>query len=83
MRLLDLRVRAMTSQSIASVCKEALIITHKEDTQLLVQTLTAEGFQCRKVSGPYTKEEEAYSSVIQCFVNHKMHGCMPPTAIGP
>jgi hypothetical protein len=61
----------MTSRTIASVCKEVLIITHKEDTQLLVQALLADGFQCRNISGPYTKEEETYSSVVQCFVNHK------------
>src|SRR5262249_41924747 len=69
--LVTLGLQVMTNRSIASVCKEVLIITYKENTLPLVQALTAEGFQCRNVSGPYTKEEETYSSVVQCFVNHK------------
>ena len=60
----------MCRESLASACREALIIAHTEDTTQLEQTLSGENFQVRVFRGPYTDEQKKFSAQMQVLVNH-------------
>lgn len=59
----------MTLQ-LNQVCRQALVIAHKENTSPLVDSLAREGFSVLEVRGPYTPEQLHWSTISRCFVNH-------------
>jgi hypothetical protein len=64
------RLSPTKEKSLSSVCCEALIIAHTEDTAQLDQALKGEGFEVRVLRGPYTVEQREFSAQIRCLINH-------------
>jgi hypothetical protein len=64
------RLGPTRNKSLSSVCCEALIIAHTEDTTQLDRVLKGAGFQVQVLRGPYTDEQKRFSPQIQVLVNH-------------
>ena len=60
----------MRRETLASVCREALVIAHKEDTTPLERALSGEGFLVQVLRGPYTEEQKRFTAQMQVLVNH-------------
>jgi len=56
--------------SLLSACSRVLVVAHREDTSQLRQALEGEGFAVEEVRGPYTAQQENFSAIMRCFVNH-------------
>lgn len=56
--------------SLRSICGQVIVIAHKEDTSCLSAALRKQGFEVGEVRGPYSPEQERYSSIMRCLVNH-------------
>lgn len=70
--MLSLRreARDLTLKSIIDFTSVAYVVAHKEDTRRLEASLASEGFSVAVVRGPYSPEQETWSSNMKCFANH-------------
>lgn len=59
------------SSRLIEMTDQVFIVAHKEDTTRLESTLTAQGFKVRAQRGPYSEEQQRFSSAMKCFVNHQ------------
>jgi hypothetical protein len=60
----------MRVPTLLEVSSGVIIVAHKEDTSALRQALEGEGLAVDEVRGPYTPEQEHFSAIMRCFVNH-------------
>ncbi len=56
--------------SLIAMADKVFIVAHKENTALLEETLSMQGFSVSVQRGPYSYEQEHYSSAMKCLVNH-------------
>lgn len=59
------------SSTLIKMTDRVYIVAHKEDTSRLESTLAAQGFKVRVQRGPYSEEQQRFSSQVKCFVNHQ------------
>jgi hypothetical protein len=57
-------------QTLAEVSSGVLIVAHIEDTAPLKKALLVEGFSVDEVRGPYTPQQQNFSAIMRCLVNH-------------
>ena len=58
------------ANTLHSVSSGVIVVAHKEDTTALTNTLLADGFSVEEVRGPYTAEQQKFSAIMRCLVNH-------------
>lgn len=61
----------MASSKLIEMTDQVFIVAHREDTTRLQSTLAAQGFKIRVQRGPYSEEQQRFSSQVKCFVNHQ------------
>jgi hypothetical protein len=63
-------VRQPPLNSLKSICPRVIVVAHHEDTSLLSTALRRQGFELEEVRGPYSAEQQRWSSAMRCLVNH-------------
>ncbi len=67
---MSIYAQAMESNTLRSICAGVIIVAHKENTSLLRDAMTDQGLSVIEVRGPYSPEQERWSSAMKCFANH-------------
>lgn len=55
---------------LRNFCPHVLVVAHRENTAPLLSFLKTEGFSVEEFRGPYSAEQEGYSAIMRCLVNH-------------
>ena len=58
------------SAALNQFSKNVFIVAHREDVSVLSKVLISEGFLVQIVRGPYSEQEQSYSAIYRCLVNH-------------
>jgi hypothetical protein len=56
--------------SLKAICRQVIIVAHREDTSSLSAALRRQGFEVAEVRGPYSAQQQRWSSAMRCLVNH-------------
>jgi hypothetical protein len=57
-------------KNLIEMTDQVFVVAHKEDTTSLESVLSAQGFLVKVQRGPYSSDQEKYSSAVKCLINH-------------